>query len=231
MAYLKKQIQTGRKAFIVGHGIDGNGYSPITKQFLIQTLDSVKRYELSGAVWVTTLKEGRQYENLYHEMSLEKNLERDTLIVNFTNYNRDKYKDLNASPISIEIPYSISKDFACLTDSVMVNAQVDRSIFTVDLKKTTQLVVVLNDLNFPSNSMDVCQLYPNPVYDLLNFRCNSQILKVEIFSLDGKLLLTKVGNAITNVNISRLIKGVYLIKVSTEANGKSVIYWKKCIKR
>ncbi|WP_312921395.1 T9SS type A sorting domain-containing protein [Empedobacter brevis] len=75
-----------------------------------------------------------------------------------------------------------------------------------------------------SNFNDI-KLSPNPVKDMLTINSKEKIKKIEIFSLDGKLIknIYKPGN---QLNISDLLKGNYIFKLYI----KSDIKTKKIIK-
>jgi len=123
-----------------GHGIDKDGYSPITKNFLVQMLDSVRKFVDNDHLWVTTLKEGEQYDNLFHEITLTKEVHNDTLLLKFNNYAKDKYKNIAQSPISVNIPISLANKLTIQTDSVKITNFMDRLIYTTNLKRNTSIM-------------------------------------------------------------------------------------------
>lgn len=62
---------------------------------------------------------------------------------------------------------------------------------------------------------DMISIYPNPVNDILNIKSNTEILKVEIFDLSGRILQT--GSPKQNaINVSELSKGNYIIKMTSK---------------
>ncbi len=58
-------------------------------------------------------------------------------------------------------------------------------------------------------------VYPNPNQGYLTFEHTNAILEVQILSLDGKLLFEK-KRALSNLDISFLPKGIYLVKMITQ---------------
>jgi uncharacterized repeat protein (TIGR01451 family) len=85
--------------------------------------------------------------------------------------------------------------------------------------------VIANSVNTLDtySTMDVT-LFPNPVQDVLKFYTSENILKVEIFDLNGRLLQIR---SVTNneVNIDSLSRGTYLLKIYNKlgsCNGKMV---------
>lgn len=64
-------------------------------------------------------------------------------------------------------------------------------------------------------------VYPNPATSILNIdlSADSKINQFEFWSLDGKLMMSNAVNQLslkTNVDISGLISGIYILKVNTE---------------
>jgi len=58
------------------------------------------------------------------------------------------------------------------------------------------------------------QLYPNPVKDVLNINTTSQLQRVRIFTIDGKLQLESQNS--TNIDVSHFQAGLYLIEMTTD---------------
>lgn len=138
--YLKSGILDHKMLIMSGHGIDNDGYSPITKNFLVQVLDSVKKFVDTDHLWVATLKEGEQYDNLFHEITLTKEVHNDTLLLKFNNYAKDKYKDLAQSPFSVDIPISLANKLTIQTDSVKITNLTNQLIYTTNLKRNTSIM-------------------------------------------------------------------------------------------
>ena len=143
---IQQGISKGCIVEFVAHSINGEGFLPINESLFMQQLDSIKSYVQNGDVWVSTNKEGFSYENLYHEIVLNRTLLGDTLKLEFNNYNKAKYKDLDASVLSIEIPYSVAKDLYCPNDFVKGSRMNDKMIFTTDLKIDTCMILISNHM-------------------------------------------------------------------------------------
>ena len=60
-------------------------------------------------------------------------------------------------------------------------------------------------------------VYPNPSSDVLNIRTNEPIDKVELYNTIGQLI---VANKTTNINISSINRGVYILKIYS---GKRIV--------
>ena len=55
-------------------------------------------------------------------------------------------------------------------------------------------------------------VYPNPSNDFINIQLNSKINKVEVYDLNGCLVLVGDG---AEINIQTLNKGMYILKAVT----------------
>lgn len=55
-------------------------------------------------------------------------------------------------------------------------------------------------------------VYPNPVKDILYFKTNEDVLKVEVYDLAGRILSSSSVNG-NKINLSNLNKGNYIIKI------------------
>ena len=80
--------------------------------------------------------------------------------------------------------------------------------------------------NFDIN--DYCQVYPNPTTDYVEVMCNYKIYDIEITDINGrKLNKFSVDNFMTEIDLSRYPKGIYLLTLNT-SKGQST---KKVIKQ
>lgn len=78
----------------------------------------------------------------------------------------------------------------------------------------------LNVANFANN--DGLNFYPNPVSTILNIECIGQLTEIKLFNLLGQQVLTKrVSGNFTQLDLSELNAGTYLVKVSSENNSNS----------
>jgi CubicO group peptidase (beta-lactamase class C family) len=57
-------------------------------------------------------------------------------------------------------------------------------------------------------------IYPNPAKDRINIQCDQHIVELFIYSLTGKEILIEMGN--TNIDISTLPSGIYILEARTE---------------
>ena len=64
-------------------------------------------------------------------------------------------------------------------------------------------------------------VYPNPTTDNLYINQINNLIKVEVFNVNGQLVLTKASD-LTTIKMSHLQSGVYLVKVYTEKAHKTI---------
>ena len=71
---------------------------------------------------------------------------------------------------------------------------------------------------------NVFNLYPNPTTGILNFKSETNISKVVIYNMLGQLVQQENINALEgSINIEKLAKGTYLVKVNDIAKGYTII--------
>ncbi len=58
------------------------------------------------------------------------------------------------------------------------------------------------------------QIFPNPATSSLNFNSEELISRVEMFNLQGQMVVSESGD-VRSVNISNLSNGIYMVKVTT----------------
>jgi len=74
---------------------------------------------------------------------------------------------------------------------------------------------------------DIFYIYPNPVIDKLNLKSSSSGV-AKIFNLNGQLLYTQtINNLDTEIDLSRLIPSLYLLKFETIQGSETIQFIKK----
>lgn len=214
---LNTSVKSGSMLLITGHGIDGDGWDPISGDFLKQMLETLKNQSNKGLVWVSTLKEVAQYENLVHEVHLEKQFSGDTLIIKIEGYCDEKYKDMDESPLSIKLSNLYNIGFQYLDKTCHINQDYYSDIITIDLKKSHIIKAVIFD-KLKTESINIANqdwsVFPNPASDCVNISSKTPILKTEVYNLYGESMIINKGN-IQKLNTSELKSGIYVIKIST----------------
>ena len=67
------------------------------------------------------------------------------------------------------------------------------------------------------------QTYPNPVVDILNISYNKNITNVSVFNLLGQEVFSKTSTTnISQIDLSNLSKGAYMVKVASEDLVKTI---------
>lgn len=62
----------------------------------------------------------------------------------------------------------------------------------------------------------IINVYPNPANEFVNIKSVKEIISIEIYDLQGKLIYNKHVNALSsNINIQEFIKNIYFIKINT----------------
>ncbi|MCB9309416.1 MAG: T9SS type A sorting domain-containing protein [Lewinellaceae bacterium] len=74
-----------------------------------------------------------------------------------------------------------------------------------------------------SNQVNIT-LFPNPVCDVLNLKTASEIKKIEIIDRNGRTVISSHG---TEINVSKLLTGVYFLKCYSVDNK---LYYSKFVK-
>ena len=72
------------------------------------------------------------------------------------------------------------------------------------------------------------KVYPNPVVDVLNVESASKVISLSVYDLSGKAVSSHTLNAVkSQVNLSKLAPGVYIVNIETENGTQSVKIVKK----
>ena len=81
--------------------------------------------------------------------------------------------------------------------------------------------------NLTKSSSDM-QIYPNPVVDILNVSGEEKIIRLAIYSADGRKVTEKViSKNERSINVHSLVQGVYLLQVFTKDGVKSFKFIKR----
>ena len=228
-SFIENKIRDKKIILFAGHGVDGDGSEPVTTDFLYQTLELVKPYVSNGDLWLTTLKEGVEYENLYQEIKLEKSINEDTIKLKFKNFNPLKYKDAEKAPICITIPKIHNYETICLTNQSETNEFDNKFVITTDLMRDTTINILIRPLGIVTINEMPCKenkisIYPNPTMDYINLDGVVNISLVAIYNMSGQLQFEQTIND-TKIDISKLSKGCYLTKIKHHVgNIESTIY-------
>jgi len=80
------------------------------------------------------------------------------------------------------------------------------------------------DVTYPAGIEDVATteaaIYPNPATDVININTDENVLRVEVFNMQGQLVKVVTGE-VNQISVNGLANGVYTLKLTTE-NGTSM---------
>lgn len=79
------------------------------------------------------------------------------------------------------------------------------------------------DVTYPAGVeeyMTETDIYPNPATDVININTPENVLRVEIFNMQGQLVKAEIG-AVNNISVKSLANGLYTLKLTTD-NGVSM---------
>ncbi|WP_035646167.1 T9SS type A sorting domain-containing protein [Flavobacterium sp. ASV13] len=104
-----------------------------------------------------------------------------------------------------------------------------QTINGVESKERLAVTAKVNgSLSAPDFNLTSFQFYPNPVIDILNIENNSVIDDVEIIDVSGKsVVFKKINDLHSEIDLSNLSSGVYILKVKSENKQKTVKFIKK----
>ena len=69
-------------------------------------------------------------------------------------------------------------------------------------------------LDVTDTSLKPINIFPNPAKDILNF--SEEVLNIRITDFSGKVV-KQISNSETSINLSKLVKGIYVISATTKA--------------
>ncbi|KAF2507682.1 T9SS type A sorting domain-containing protein [Flavobacterium zhairuonense] len=104
-----------------------------------------------------------------------------------------------------------------------------QTINGIESKERLAVTAKVNgSLSAPDFNLTSFQFYPNPVIDILNIENNSTIDDVEIIDISGKSVVFKrINDLHSEIDLSNLSSGVYILKVKSENKQKTIKFIKK----
>lgn len=104
-------------------------------------------------------------------------------------------------------------------NSRIINNTIDRGAYEyINFHKSSDIKDVKSD-EFYVNQETNFSIFPNPVNDILNIKYDGLIKSVELYDLQGQLVLTTNQKTL---EISKLQSGVYVLKIQDEKN--NIVY-------
>ncbi|TDP03943.1 T9SS type A sorting domain-containing protein [Flavobacterium sp. 245] len=104
-----------------------------------------------------------------------------------------------------------------------------QTINGIESKERLAVTAKVNgSLATPDFNLTAFQFYPNPVQDILTIKNNLVIDNVEIIDVSGKsVVIKKINDLYSEIDLSNLSSGVYLLKVTSEGREKTIKFIKK----
>ncbi|PQA96948.1 hypothetical protein B0A69_02490 [Chryseobacterium shigense] len=85
-------------------------------------------------------------------------------------------------------------------------------IVTNTYTTSVQNVLATSEVDIRKNEVNI---HPNPVEDILYIQSKDEVIKAEIYDVNGRIINSKAVSG-NSVNVSELVKGTYLIKLFTK---------------
>lgn len=213
---VQKAQQNHKALMFSAHGLNGEGYQPLTFDQMHQFADSVQKMYYSGEIWPATVWEIGCYETLYNDLDLQIENKADTLILKFDIANFPQFDILPKIPISFIVPVIENYTINPLNELADMIRMEDHWIITANLKNqsvykfTWKQRLQSNPLSTPVVP-EKTLIYPNPATNEVTFNV-PDFLKAEFYSAENKKLFSTFQNECP-VNI--LIPGIYMVKIFT----------------
>lgn len=121
----------------------------------------------------------------------------------------------------LEINFTSSKSSGRDTLTFALQNPSGGTYAAIGIRKEYQLIMQHVISNIQSNFFNEVRIYPNPASDALRVRFeNGDFIKAraEVFSLTGKLLLSKMIYSDNSIDLKNLKNGVYLLKIQVNDN-------------
>ena len=87
--------------------------------------------------------------------------------------------------------------------------------FPIETNTTSTTFQTLSNGEFPTDYSVL--IAPNPTKNNVNINCNSNIQSIQLFDVQGRILMTQLANnSQSTVDVSNYTNGIYFVKVTTE---------------
>jgi hypothetical protein len=143
-SYVESHIASRGMALIAGHGINGQGYSPMTSEFFTAELNYVKSVQSNSNVWVSNMSDGDLYETLFTEVTVTSQIDQINHQIKIQ-FNRPS-KAIYSKFSKLLFSFRVNKNSAWSIQNSGIEF-VDNGtyfIYTVDLKSISQVTLPYN---------------------------------------------------------------------------------------
>jgi hypothetical protein len=137
-----------------------------------------------------------------------------------------------STPNTLEGKTSKTKETPLPLTTILVNGTTyyaSQTINGIESKERLAVTAKLNgSLSTPDFVLVNFKFYPNPVQHTLNISNTAVINEVEIYSASGKSILSKkINSEHSEIDLSNVSSGFYLLKVKSEGREKTIKFIKK----
>jgi hypothetical protein len=102
--------------------------------------------------------------------------------------------------------------------------ELDQPSTPLELKVTTIVTVMEDDTSIPEVNLRSFSLFPNPARQQVKLVAGQVIEKVQVFSLDGKLIFgLEPLNTELEINVAEMEQGIYLLRVLTRSGWQQTL--------
>ena len=103
---------------------------------------------------------------------------------------------------------------------------------TEDYRATVSDANTTATLKGPGTGIDklntyTISLYPNPVQNILHIKAEEAVTAIRIYSMDGTVVTQTAGENISEINLTHLAAGIYMVRVETGERGSVMKVVKK----
>ncbi len=132
---------------ITAHNLNTEGSTSLTisPQFLQQVCEYIKDKKQLNRIWMGSLSQIAHYEYLREEISVTTSVDKNTLLLSFDGYDAEKYNRVPASPITVIIEKPAVFKGIEADPLLEYYTTKEEIIITVDLKNSTEYIVVLKE--------------------------------------------------------------------------------------
>ncbi|WP_312764984.1 T9SS type A sorting domain-containing protein [Epilithonimonas sp.] len=180
---------------------------------------------------------GGWYPNVFYKFTAEKN---GTATATFKTPNEGGFQLIafysapNKNAAIKDLSFVVQSTSGCnqMSETKSIDITAGTTYYVVMMSPYTNSDIVI-DLQYETMAVDENKLSktiiaPNPVKDIVNLNSKSTINKVEVFDLAGKLVYNNtIGKQQTQLNLSFLAKGAYIMKLKTDKNTETFKIIKK----
>ncbi|WP_300668785.1 T9SS type A sorting domain-containing protein [Soonwooa sp.] len=118
------------------------------------------------------------------------------------------------------------KDKIAVASNSSKNFLLDKALNDLGGSNSYILFLEKEELATQNISQNIFNIYPNPTSDVININSKEKIKTIEIYDATGKIMISTI-NSNNQVDVRKLINGIYYIRISTDNNNFTSKFIKK----